>query len=1509
MDDRKEGLKNNQSQTYFFGILDRGEKETSEGKISSEEKLKERFKNTISDFEHYLLSLDTEINEKCKEFVKLIALAFLPDKIVCCLKKNNGTILAVNIIKEVYQKITEDDNNFFSSADINNKIIDSMEITITVNEDEVANQYPRELKYWCWYEFDQIRIPLQYRKITKKNNLIIEFILPYKKEKEYFFSLIQSELIEKIGKSGLIKEKFLSAFDETNTKIEPQKLLYFLPYNDVIELGKIDSNLHKYTMRMVQTIEINLDNIIGKDDHQAWVLHHFKNLEEYKQTGIYPYIREKSGFYVNFIRDGKKEDYEKRFEKFSRNAFTFNELRCYLWGYFRNKEISDTDFENKFGTKIKEILSEEKNIKRSWCEDFDRLFVKYYHGEIICVNFIRAEKKEDYLERIKKFSDKVYTLNEIRWRLWYYFKDKEISEKDFEEIFDIEIKKILYGDKKFERKDNEKFSYEFERNFITQMEQEFKKEWVKRADKFQQRNDIGVISITRFTQLPEFVVNLSSYELDPRIDYYYNKSERSKRFCGEENEQYEKQKMNENFLFAPPYLSVYTTFPLIIKNTYWGVIMVFFGKLIDSKEEQGDIYYELHREVIHKLRYISMDAERGILSEFDVLASQKLLTAESIKKFNENLHLLSEESKKYPLVPDLKMIDCPGNSYDFCQNYQKNDIVYIKKKDGQFKIIEEGDERKGDSEGKFDPKECNEIQKIEKNKCENSIIGISIPTQEKQKCVFFELEQYHSTYLDSVYLANMAIAEYIRIGCHAALTEEEKRKLQLKTAALAIIMDTFSHNIAAHSLTSLINLFMKRTEYLLSIEKRLSKELVLKEINCLKQCLDGELLFKIGDDCRNVDITLLGMIKCGMNLLPELKFHPPLDDYIHTFLKYIQGKASFWGGIIRGYVPGGEIISWYDLIVEFVKNPLFIGTIADTENINKVEFNVEVDEGGIDGNEFLIVDITNLMDSANNPPDNTIEYNFVKKGKAYDVIKDKLKTISVFLPGGYTGKHSFYTIFENTIRNIKWCDKTNNKTAIFNIKIELEKNKIYSVSVWLSNESKICEEVKKENKDTEEKRDKKEFKYISQSMNDDIGEHILDDQRMPRMGGIFQTKICAALLFSNTYENVDDSTLKWKRKPVHPWVTFSSLPENAPKSKDTKGKIVTKFRIWKGERIPKKINSKGTVNENNLIMEDGKDAEVSENLRRFKILVAENEKMKEKAETGGIIRVVLKEKKIKNKKETYSSYYRKWLDKWLEDSKVSSICINKNGTFVCRLNNEWIWINDNSPNEYGIELNFVHPNKDRRENDEDIFYRRHGALYSNFLKVDKDENDNDKFLGIKREYQEIFTETLLTSIMIIDNRVHKILSEYIENTSDKDSDDVFDTVFNLNFFNEEEEGREKVKEFKIKTSPERINIIVIHLNFILSLKHEGQKYKEEGIKEFIDEYFKKGEKGYIFEKLFITTGRGRSKWYEIVKEDESLRTKVLYISPDALTNSIQHGVSIKDDFEIKHGIIKTLMIS
>lgn len=740
-------------------------------------------------------------------------------------------------------------------------------------------------------------------------------------------------------------------------------------------------------------------------------------------------------------------------------------------------------------------------------------------------------------------------------------------------------------------------------------------------------------------------------------------------------------------------------------------------------------------------------------------------------------------------------------------------------------------------------------------------------------------------------------------------------------AILSILIDSYAHNISAHSLTALEWWFKQRAQ-------------LIKENHN-------------GGDFQE-DYPNLPVVRDT-----ERK----LEEEIHPLLRFLLDKGAFWTGLTRESNFGGKISSlhsvlWYD----FINNPLYLGTIAYSEGILRVNVHITLlelksNKEGIalkkkvilDG-EFAHIDLSRFYDPEKDPQSKDYSH-FVRQGPLYDEIEGYLKNYRVFFPGGVVGRHAFFTILENEIRNVKHfpqsiIDEMQEEGLTLNISIEEDsyetggKTTYYKIGVWIKKPVNLSK------------------KLLTGRLEKLYGEITEGEEHQPRLGGIFQDKVCAAMLFNNAFSSVQDEQIPTYKR-YYPWVKVGSsyqldyktgdvfedieisarryTREEFQRSRDFfdshyrngPGYYKKFFHLWKGENIYEAQPGKEKL------------GHPLENLSRFRFIYLPSEEKLSFIELreSGIFRI------IHEKTNSIENAYRQWLSTWLKGapSSYSAYLVIKPKRQGEKPSAQ---SKDNSPLELAAQLDFngkdfsyynklqlskgkgleepydfqelilIHGEGQGKEQAGENFcrYRSHGILKKYFC-----DGQELHQAEMPQDLAAELLEVLTTRICIFDNR--------ISNRLEKADKKIYKEQLLCEIYGENTE------EWKIMKQKGFFDyhFLVVHLSFIEAFRNEKgeKKYDEKNIDTFIEAEILDGKKPPQNFILVITTGRGRTHWWSKLKDKDKdsiqeakLNGKELPRLPytafvtfrpvESLIAAVENSLSIRDDIELKYRLVKIL---
>ncbi len=825
----------------------------------------------------------------------------------------------------------------------------------------------------------------------------------------------------------------------------------------------------------------------------------------------------------------------------------------------------------------------------------------------------------------------------------------------------------------------------------------------------------------------------------------------------------------------------------------------------------------------------------------------------------------------------------------------------------------------------------------------------------------------------------------------------------LKVAIMSILVDSYAHNVSAHSLTAL-NWILKRRAAMAKLKPNYNDE---KRVNEIEEIL-GKDIRRISDNNSRLRELLAPYLKGEQaptvpsfseraGELPFLlRYQNDLSRELQPLVNFLAEKGAFWSGVTRDYNFGGEATNLFDTLwLDFINNPLYLGTIAKTEDITRVNFKfvlhqstkVHPDNPFVIEHEPMLEGILAVIDiNAPRPEDEEDENGdkyvsisgnrlyhrqyreledrsmFVQPGNEYVGIRHKLSDCcKVFFPGGVVGRHAFFTILENEIRNVKHYSGQELKrmqkegitlvismeqTNIYNKKEE--DNELYKIGVWLEAPTKLVQP-----------QSTSESPYLVKRRYDTAKEKIMTSRTFnPKLGGNFQDKICASMLFNNVFSHVQrgDSdpfrpTKKLdteKDKLYYPWIisavstlerpntdfelsrksgykdhfTAESFEKLYPFDRSARGYFKKYFYLWKGQEVL-------CINADNASVEDTFKVD---NLSRFKFICfyGEDEQRindsKQKARKAGVIRVL--SKKL-DEGDTLGGY-RCWLPTWFgPENKVLELVEKSTTEYGASVPIGYIEFEGktgsiNFSGSHSLQhaqhrtLFMAHSGTTEYEDDDVIRYRTHGLYKQHYFE--------DGLVGVEQQklMAELF-EVLETKICIFDNRVKHRLRMEEENRKN-----VFKKHLKLVVGGEQPPYKDSQGrwtgdwENELKASIVDCQLLVLHLTYIdsiLSEKYTGlddsdrEKIEESTLGFFIENEIlpavtKDGEnlpENFVF---IVTTGRGRTEWWDKLMESprySKFASCITFRPVESIITVMENAVNKKDDIELKHNLVKVLL--
>lgn len=802
-----------------------------------------------------------------------------------------------------------------------------------------------------------------------------------------------------------------------------------------------------------------------------------------------------------------------------------------------------------------------------------------------------------------------------------------------------------------------------------------------------------------------------------------------------------------------------------------------------------------------------------------------------------------------------------------------------------------------------------------------------------------------------------------------------------KTATITTLLDSYAHNISAHSLTALNWWFRERAEYLdQSHGGRMIIETLGRDNNPLIRHYKAvqeqvkaaykEVVAKIlNDSKREVFEALLDYITNPIgreilektfqdieNRLANITLKQPsraLSRELAPLFRFLLEKGAFWSGITRQTNISGKVSSLYNILwYDFIKNPLYLGTIANTEQVMQLHVHItfyEEEEEDMVGMPFynrkcIRKDAEGRLLSGRLATIDMLNFDFekigdkesvfIRQGEAYERLEGPLRQTKAFFPGGVVGKHAFFTLIENEIRNVKHfrdeaLEKIRRDGLVLHLSIHPrpvdsekitpgKKPDLLKIGVWLGH---IVDKI-----------DSKLLLERIVNLDKDI---VTEDTFQPRLGGNQQDKLCAAMLLTKTFDKVQD-----KKSPLgviyYPWLKAVSADHHdhltyveefevsrrkyEEEGEETviaafnqkaagKGYLKKYFHLWQGDDI---------VSLTEAIVPQ--EASLEEYARyRFMYLGNNAKTIKPHYQRQGVTRILEGD----GMPDDLQAAYQRWLGVWLSGQNTVVTLVEGN-TEVARL----VYLDEKARfesyddirginEEYAEQLNkiknaislsLVHGSETKITADpRRLNIRSHGELVRQF--------GQGKFPGkIKSMSTEMaceLLEVLATRICLFDRRVYNRLIDAHSERLDLQKNRLayFCESLRLNIQDEEHAAWKTHKEQGFT----QYHYLLLHLSFIESISKPNkpdERYKETDIIEFINNEILQGkhpdEVGDTF-RIVITTGRGRMEWWETLQQQPEYARIVAFRSIETILNGIENALQIADDVDLKYHLTKLLL--
>ena len=758
-----------------------------------------------------------------------------------------------------------------------------------------------------------------------------------------------------------------------------------------------------------------------------------------------------------------------------------------------------------------------------------------------------------------------------------------------------------------------------------------------------------------------------------------------------------------------------------------------------------------------------------------------------------------------------------------------------------------------------------------------------------------------------------------------------------QVAILRILIDSYAHNISAHSLSALQWAFRRRAYN--------------------PQIKAGQNASFLSDPDSTSQLLLN----------PDANF----DREIHSLLRMLWEKGAYWSGLIRDFQFGGKISSLYSLLwYDFINNPFYLGSIAASEGIQRINLHITVlkskrseeevffEKRVIADGVFAVIDLK-TPDPKFDPTkdDKGLICQFVHRGEAFETLEPLLKGFRAFFPGGVVGKHAFFTILENEIRNVKHYAgaledmRKNGLTLNLSIEEDSYHNKgkdaetatseYYKIGVFIRQTTLINSQVEESMK----------------RLDDDIIKASPEASTYStQLGGLFQNKICAAMLMNNTFGSVQNKNgSRFER--FFPWVKLGIILEQPIQTDEvikaieisarkyfwkdkkktefqtaretfdqhfeaTQGKPVyflKIFHLWKGEDV--------------LPIPPGFDVDESiENPSRFRFLIIPKNEREQflRIRAHGIYRILPREPEDlpvepfdiwEKNKERSALAYNEWLKIWkgtqpelirfVEAEGASGAVTVENGMkWPCISQIEWDGAKVRFRSSESLlaeipetmrwrDIVIRHGGSGEKIGigSKELRYRTHGILGTHFLAgkgFGPSPMNEDKACEL--------LEMLTTRIGFFDRRLKERFAGF--------DPEKMEEQLRCTAFDESAEEWEREQEAGLT----RYNFLIVHHSFFKEMMEQAGI---QSIGEFVQKEIagnKPVPENFV---LVLTSGMGRDFWWKELQNYDREHAKelapgqirstsfVTFRPIESLISTIENAVTMGDDIELKYRLVKT----
>ena len=483
---------------------------------------------------------------------------------------------------------------------------------------------------------------------------------------------------------------------------------------------------------------------------------------------------------------------------------------------------------------------------------------------------------------------------------------------------------------------------------------------------------------------------------------------------------------------------------------------------------------------------------------------------------------------------------------------------------------------------------------------------------------------------------------------------------------------------------------------------------------------------------------------------------------------------------------------------------------------------------------------------------------------------------------------------------------------------EKTEKELYQVGFWIDHETNLL---------IGENKEPLVLRHL-EGLSGDIME-VIDGEYKPKLGGNYQDKICAGMLFNNDFGKVQQRE-NLRDLAYYPWMVVASAEKDNPHldfelppqntglrkgQKLNKEEILNAYPhkrgfskkymyLWKGAEIYtiKKSKNQKSIHKNI------KSQFEWENISRFRFVHVPSayDKNFEEVKKQGVIRVLRGD--ISNEVvATYCIWLKQWLktdtihviDLFEGETEIGGIFYEKGQVYFCSYKdledkanivaNRYIELLEEK-NIIRQQLVMAHGGY-ITENKNICNYRSHGTVIQQIFNVKKSVSDTELIEPLN--LCELF-EVLCTKVCVFDNRIYDRLPTQKR--------DFYKNTLLLEARQEEETEWAAIKRIGFTN----YHFLVVHLSFIEKIYNK--KYSEHNIQQFVEEEILNGRPIEELEKNFvlvITTGRGRIEWWNNLAKTNLIRFTT-FRPIESLLTAVEDAMLKNDEIDLKYNLVKVL---